>query len=95
MHIGWRGSAKQPLFVGLSVPGAYLPIGLIYARILWLCFVGTVDGCHAAVYLVAVLQTACMTALCRCAVGNVGLNVGIEEVESHRPITQSRVERFS
>jgi len=36
---------------------------------------------------------ACMTALCRCAVGNVGLNVGIDKVESH--ITQQRVERLS
>jgi len=33
-----------------------------------------------------------MTALCRCAVGNVGLNVGKEKVESH--ITRSRIERF-
>jgi len=34
-----------------------------------------------------------MTAQCRCAVGNVGLKVGIEKVESH--ITKPRVERFS
>jgi len=34
-----------------------------------------------------------MRVLCRCAVGNVGLKVGIEKVESH--ITQLRVERFS
>jgi len=40
-------------------------------------------------------MTACKTALCRCAVGNVGLKVGIEKVESHRPITQPRVERYS
>jgi len=34
-----------------------------------------------------------MTALCLCVVGNVGLEAGIEKVESH--ITQPRVERFS
>jgi len=34
-----------------------------------------------------------MTALCRCAVGNVGSKVGTEKVESH--ITQPRVERLS
>jgi len=34
-----------------------------------------------------------MTALSRCAVSDVGLNVGIEAVVSH--IAQLRVERFS
>jgi len=32
---------------------------------------------------------ACMTALCRCTAGNVGLKVGIDKVES------PRIERFS
>jgi len=35
---------------------------------------------------------ACMMALCRCAVPNVGLKVGIEKVEWH--ITQPRVSDF-
>jgi len=34
----------------------------------------------------------CVTARCRCAVGNVGLKVGIEKVESH--ITRPLVEDF-
>jgi len=35
---------------------------------------------------------ACMMALCRCAVGNVGLKAAIKKVESR--ITQPRVERY-
>jgi len=81
-RVGKAGNLGMKVLWGLEqVGGKLVPLQAATMR-----FRGIMFWC------ILTVQTASMTALCRCAVGNVGLNVGIEKVELH--VTQPRIERF-